>query len=548
VAGTGGLTMTAVTNGAVVTYTINSGAGTFTNAVIEGLDYTNAFTIAAGTNIAINLAGGTNTIDLDIDEDVNMNAQDITSLGTSNVTISSGSYGGVEGFKITSGTNNYWLLLQEATGDPFSSLTIEGVEYTTTATINAGSNVTIRTSGGAAFIDGVAAESTFGTVTNLNIEGSNYTASAILYAGSNVAIRTEGGTNFIDSTSASTDSNAVVAAGSNITVTPTTNGTVVTYSVAGTVVDTNTALDNRTATNNVNMGGFSITNVATNSIVFTDGATISSAKVSTWDAKASEVVQTPVDSRSATNDIEMDVYNVQWTDVQTLSEASSATVNLSTNTGGATGYPQDSPYYVGNLFDGLYTLAGSYSPDEGDSPYWWFMYDFGAGSNTIVSKYMLYGYSHPSTLAMDSWILKGSTNATDWTVLDSQTNQGPYLIDSGIVTQTFDNAVAYRYYLFTNITDYTYADSFALFEVELYGADTPATYSTNTYYAINGMTNSFNIGTLFWDGSHATNTAGINAPATTNATGAQGDMAFDSDYLYICITNDQWRRVAITNW
>ena len=157
---------------------------------------------------------------------------------------------------------------------------------------------------------------------------------------------------------------------------------------------------------------------------------------------------------------------------------------------------------------------------------------------------------------MDDWDFSGSTDAVSWVVLDSQTNRTvdlekgvyPYPYP-GTITQSFVNAVAYRYYVFTNIYNQGVGyDRIHVSEMELLTAATPAAYSTNTYYAINGMTSSFSTGTLFWDGSHATNTAGINAPSTTNATGAQGDMAFDSDYLYICITNDQWRRVAITNW
>ena len=227
VAGTGGLTMTAVTNGAVITYTLNSGAGTFTNAVIEGVSYTNDFILSAGTNIAINLSGGTNSIDMDIDTDIDMNTRDIDSLGTNEVTISSGTLNGTDGFKIVDGTNSYWLLLEAATGSVFSNLTIEGVSYTNSASISAGSNITIRTSGGANYIDGA-----IGTVTNINIEGSNYTANAIIYAGSNMSIRASGGTNFLDADAetylgtfttlniegSNYTTSAILYAGSNVTI------------------------------------------------------------------------------------------------------------------------------------------------------------------------------------------------------------------------------------------------------------------------------------------------------------------------------------------
>jgi len=95
-----------------------------------------------------------------------------------------------------------------------TNLNIEGSNYTASAILYAGSNVTIRTAGGTNFIDGVASETTFGTMTGIDIEGSNYTTSAILYAGSNTTIRTDGGTNFIDSSAAGSFTNAIFESGS----------------------------------------------------------------------------------------------------------------------------------------------------------------------------------------------------------------------------------------------------------------------------------------------------------------------------------------------
>jgi len=37
-------------------------------------------------------------------------------------------------------------------------------------------------------------------------------------------------------------------------------------------------------------------------------------------------------------------------------------------------------------------------------------------------------------------------------------------------------------------------------------------------------------------------------PATSSATGNQGDIAWDGDYLYICIATDTWKRSALTTW
>lgn len=38
------------------------------------------------------------------------------------------------------------------------------------------------------------------------------------------------------------------------------------------------------------------------------------------------------------------------------------------------------------------------------------------------------------------------------------------------------------------------------------------------------------------------------APATAGATGTAGEIRYDSDYIYICIGTDTWKRVAISTW
>jgi hypothetical protein len=42
-------------------------------------------------------------------------------------------------------------------------------------------------------------------------------------------------------------------------------------------------------------------------------------------------------------------------------------------------------------------------------------------------------------------------------------------------------------------------------------------------------------------------TAGT-APATASDPGAAGTIAFDADYIYVCIATDTWKRVAISTW
>ena len=37
-------------------------------------------------------------------------------------------------------------------------------------------------------------------------------------------------------------------------------------------------------------------------------------------------------------------------------------------------------------------------------------------------------------------------------------------------------------------------------------------------------------------------------PATAGATGNQGDVCWDADYMYVCVATDTWKRSAITTW
>ena len=45
-----------------------------------------------------------------------------------------------------------------------------------------------------------------------------------------------------------------------------------------------------------------------------------------------------------------------------------------------------------------------------------------------------------------------------------------------------------------------------------------------------------------------TNLITPDVPASASSDGVAGDIAYDSDYLYICIASDTWKRVAISTW
>jgi hypothetical protein len=39
-----------------------------------------------------------------------------------------------------------------------------------------------------------------------------------------------------------------------------------------------------------------------------------------------------------------------------------------------------------------------------------------------------------------------------------------------------------------------------------------------------------------------------NVPASATADGAAGEISWDADYIYICIAENTWKRVAISTW
>lgn len=37
-------------------------------------------------------------------------------------------------------------------------------------------------------------------------------------------------------------------------------------------------------------------------------------------------------------------------------------------------------------------------------------------------------------------------------------------------------------------------------------------------------------------------------PANSSANGVAGTVRYDSDYFYVCVANNTWKRVALTSW
>lgn len=40
----------------------------------------------------------------------------------------------------------------------------------------------------------------------------------------------------------------------------------------------------------------------------------------------------------------------------------------------------------------------------------------------------------------------------------------------------------------------------------------------------------------------------VNPPASASSPGDAGQFSYDSDYIYICVSTDTWKRVGIATW
>jgi len=40
----------------------------------------------------------------------------------------------------------------------------------------------------------------------------------------------------------------------------------------------------------------------------------------------------------------------------------------------------------------------------------------------------------------------------------------------------------------------------------------------------------------------------VSVPPTATSPGSPGDIAFDTNHIYICVATDTWRRVALSTW
>jgi hypothetical protein len=120
-------------------------------------------------------------------------------------------------------------------------------------------------------------------------------------------------------------------------------------------------------------------------------------------------------------------------------------------------------YPPSKAFDGINNNYYNYWHSSGNGNEW-LMYDFGAGNEKAVSKYR-YAPRNESG-APKNWTFEGSNDATNWTILDTQTDQTNWTAFA-FNEYTFENTTPYRYYRF-NFTANNGAATYNAAEIEMF--------------------------------------------------------------------------------
>jgi len=120
-----------------------------------------------------------------------------------------------------------------------------------------------------------------------------------------------------------------------------------------------------------------------------------------------------------------------------------------------------------------------------NAPTGWLQYDFGAGNAQVVKRYTI-NSADVADRDPKSWNLLGSQDATNWTTLDSQSNQS-FALRMGMNTYDIANTTAYRYYRI-DITANNGATGVAIGDLGLWG-NTGRTLPDGRYRLVNRHSN-----------------------------------------------------------
>ena len=73
------------------------------------------------------------------------------------------------------------------------------------------------------------------------------------------------------------------------------------------------------------------------------------------------------------------------------------------------------------------------------------------------------------------------------------------------------------------------------------------TAGNQTYFLVvdNKLARRFNVNEL---SKQLSNSKVVNVPTATDSTGNVGEMAFDANYIYICVATNTWRRMSASTF
>ena len=169
----------------------------------------------------------------------------------------------------------------------------------------------------------------------------------------------------------------------------------------------------------------------------------------------------------------------------------------------------------------------------------WFQLDTGAGNAYVLSAYAF----HTGALGTDqipvAWTMEGSPDGTTWTTLDTQS--GRPNVAGYYAFPALSSTAAFRYFRL-NITAVhagTWAEVDELYLFGNAGTVTPAQRGNIAYDQIKASDRTGNGHQLL---TYST------APATSGATGAPGQIAYDGSFFYLCVAANTWMRATLVTW
>ena len=122
-----------------------------------------------------------------------------------------------------------------------------------------------------------------------------------------------------------------------------------------------------------------------------------------------------------------------------------------------------------NAFDGN---VETYWSTSAGNPTGWISADFGSGNSYTIEDYKITAYGPDLPTRPDDWQFQGSNNGTDWTSIETRTNEAANITIDTATTKLFatTNTTAYRYYRLNITGNNGSADYVAIGELVFYSS------------------------------------------------------------------------------